>query len=190
MSMDVHIKKVVQSLNSNLFKIGKIRRYLDKKTCAIIINGLCTSRLDYCNSLLYGLPKKSLDPLQKMQNRAARMLTYSRKYDHITPILRSLHWLPIEKRITFKVLLITFKALHNLAPEYLSELLHWYTPDGYQLRSGNQCLLRKPSFETKSFGFRRFEYAAPFLWNDLPIELKRIESTDTFAKALKTHLFN
>ena len=101
----------------------------------------------------------------------------------------SLHWLPVEKRITLKMLVITFKALHGLAPEYLSELLHWYTPDVYELRSKNQCLLRKPSFQTKNFGFRRFEFAAPFLWNDLPIELKVIDNINSFKKALKTHLF-
>ena len=190
LSMDTHVKKLSKSLNSSLYKTGKIRRYLDKKSCTILINGAFTSQLDYCNSLLYGLPKKSLDPLQKLQNRAARILTYSRKYDHITPVLRSLHWLRIEKPVVFKVLLITFKALHDLAPQYLSELLHWYTPDVYELRSRNQCLLHKPSFETKTFGFRRFEFAAPYLWNSLPIELKKMENINSFKKALKTYLFN
>ena len=147
--MDVHIKKTVKSLNSSLYKIGKIRRYLDRNSCAMLINGLFTSRLDMCNSLLYGLPKSLTDRLQKLQNRAARILTYTRKYDHISPILKSLHWLPVEKRIIFKVLVITFKALHGLAPSYLSELLHWYTPYAYELRSSTQHLLCRSSFVAK-----------------------------------------
>ena len=109
-SMGVHLKKLGKSLNSILFKIGKLRKYLDRKSCSSLINGLFTSRLDHCNSLLFGLPKSSLDPLQKLQNRAARTLTYTRKYDHITPVLKSLHWLPVEQRVTFKLLLLTFKG--------------------------------------------------------------------------------
>ena len=188
--MDVHIKKTGKSLNSSLYKIGKIRRYLDRNSCAMLINGLFTSRLDMCNSLLYGLPKSLIDRLQKLQNRAARILTYTRKYDHISPILKSLHWLPVEKRIIFKVLVITFKALHGLAPSYLSELLHWYTPDAYELRSSTQHLLRRSSYVAKKVGFRRFEFAAPFLWNDLPIDLRKSKDIDAFKRALKTHLFN
>ena len=135
--------------------------------------------------------QKSLtDWLQKLQNRAARILTYTRKYDHISPILKSLHWLPVEKRIIFKVLVITFKALHGLAPSYLSELLHWYTPDAYELRSSTQHLLRRSSYVAKQVGFRRFEFAAPFLWNDLPIDLRKSKDIDAFKRALKTHLFN
>ena len=140
-------------------------------------------------SLLYGLPKSSLAPLQKLQNRAARILTYTRKYDHITPVLKSLHWLPVEQRVTFKLLLLTFKALHDLAPSYLSELLTWHEPTAYRLRSGQRRILFKPSYRLKTFGFRRFEYAGPHLWNSLPDTLRHETNLDRFKRGLKTHLF-
>ena len=128
--------------------------------------------------------------MQKLQNRAARTLTYTRKYDHISPVLRQLHWLPVEKRIDFKMLLHCFKSLHGLAPEYLSELLAWYTPGLYGLRSKSQRLLKQPTYRLKTVGYRRFEHAAPMLWNKLPLELRLIENMDSFKSALKTHLFN
>ena len=131
--LDDHLSKLAKSLNGSLFKIGKIRKFLYTKSCASLISGLFTSRLDYCNSLFYGLPKCATAKLQKLQNRAARTLTFTRKYDHISPVLRQLHWLPVEKRISYKVLLITFKSLHGLAPSYLSDLLQWYEPSGYNL---------------------------------------------------------
>ena len=188
-AMGEHLKKLRKALNSQLFKIGKLRKYLDRKSCSSLINGLFTSRLDQCNSLLYGLPKSSLAPLQKLQNRAARILTYTRKYDHITPVLKSLHWLPVEQRVTFKLLLLTFKALHDLAPSYLSELLTWHEPTAYRLRSGQKRILFKPSYRLKTFGFRRFEYAGPHLWNSLPDTLRHETNLDRFKRGLKTHLF-
>ena len=108
--------KLAKSLNSSLFKIGKIRKYLDKKSCATFINGLFTMRLDYCNGLFFGLPKKLLDRLQKLQNRAARLLTYTRKYDHISPVLKQLHWLPVEKRVSYKVILLCLNHFMDLCP--------------------------------------------------------------------------
>ena len=76
-----------------------------------------------------GLPCGLLHKLQLVQNCAARLILGGGKYEHITPLLRELHWLPVEHRINFKLLLITFKALNNLAPSYVSNLLHVYTPD-------------------------------------------------------------
>ena len=136
------------------------------------------------------LPKKLLDRLQKLQNRAARLLTYTRKYDHISPVLKQLHWLPVEKRVSYKVILLCFKALHGFAPSYLSDLIEWYTPGGYQLRSGTQRLLKQPSYQLKTVGYWRFEFAAPFLWNNLPFELRQLEDANQFKRDLKTHLFN
>ena len=87
-----------------------------------------TSRLDYCNSLMFGIPKELISQLQKRQNHAARVITKWRKYDHITPVLVDLHWLPVKQRIDFKILLLTYKALNGLAPAYMRELLIPYSP--------------------------------------------------------------
>ena len=86
------------------------------------------SRLDYCKALLSGSPKHLLDRLQKVQNNAAQLIYRSSKFNHITPLLHTLHWFPIEKRIDFKLASVSFKSLNGSAPTYFSDLFHLYTP--------------------------------------------------------------
>ena len=88
------------------------------------VHAFVTSRLDYCNSLYCGISKTQITRLQLVQNAAARFLSGCRKHEHITPILKSLHWLPFSQRIDFKILLFVYKSFHNTATLYLSELLH------------------------------------------------------------------
>ena len=121
------------------------------------------------------------------QNSAARMLTRTRKFDHISSILIKLHWLPIRHRINFKLIMLTWKALHDMAPNYLCELLLPYTPKR-TLRSTDKLLLTTPR-TLSSYGDRAFYAAAPKLWNTLPLELRSCTSIDTFKKSLKTYLF-
>ena len=109
-------------------------------------------------------------------------------YYLLRPVLKELHWLPVEQRITFKVLLLTFKALNNLAPPYLSQLIVPYNPTR-NLRSASKHLLEVPNVRLKSYGDRAFSVAAPKHWNDIPLDIKLSGSVDVFKSRLKTYLF-
>ena len=123
MNMDRHISHICQTAYFQLRKVAAIRPFLTHAAAETLIHSLITSRLDFCNSLLAGLPSSSLNRLQAVQNAAARLLMKKKKFDHITPILTELHWIPVRKRIQFKVLLLTFKALHDRSPGYISSLI-------------------------------------------------------------------
>ena len=110
-------------------------------------------------------------------------------HEHITPILQSLHWLPVSQRIIYKTLILTFKALHNLAPSYMQDLVHRHQPTR-TLRSASLNLLQQPSPpRTSTYGGRAFSIAAPSLWNKLPSHLKDCSCIDIFMRHLKTYLF-
>ncbi|KAL0153562.1 hypothetical protein M9458_051176 [Cirrhinus mrigala] len=113
----------------------------------------------------------------------------TKKYDHISPVLSTLHWLPIKHRIDFKILLITYKALNGLAPQYLSELLSHYSPSR-PLRSQNSGNLIIPRISKSTAGGRSFSYLAPKLWNNLPYNVRDADTLCQFKSRLKTHLFN
>ena len=129
-----------------------------------------------------------MDRLQAVQNACARLVMLSKKHDHITPLLINLHWLPVSARIKFKILLLTFKALHGLAPIYVQDMLKNYRPSRC-LRSSSQLLLSSKSYNLKSYGYCSFSVAGPFLWNSLPSSIRDISSLDNFKTALKTFLF-
>ena len=187
-SLDAHVTKMCKNINYNLYSVGKIREYVDIPTCEKIINATVTSRLDYCKSLLYGAKSSSINKLQICQNNAARIITQRRKFDHITQTRKDLHWLPAEQRIQFKILLLTHKALNGYAPEYLADILTLYVPSK-SLRSEDRLNLEKPLCRREGFGKRAFARAAPTLWNDLPLKLKKSTSVDSFKSGLKLHLF-
>ena len=187
MSMSDQVKKVCQSSYYHIRNISSIRKLLSDDTAAILVHAFITSRLDHGNSLLYGISGKLLDKLQRAQNAAARVLTRSRKYDHITPTLMKLHWLPIRKRIEFKILLLTWKSLNGLAPSYIEHLLTPYLPSR-TLRSSSKFLLCTPK-TVSSYGDRAFSSSAPKLWNLLPLDIRCSKSLSGFKSSLKTYLF-
>jgi len=172
-----------------LTNIGKIRRFLDQKTSASLVNALVIPQLDHCNSLLIGLPQYELQKLQKVFNTGARIVTRTRPDAHITPLLKSLHWLPIEARLQFKILITVFKGLNNIdAPIYIKELLEPLNSTR-TLRSSTKNLLKVPKSRTKTYGDRAFSVTGPVLWNKLPDELRHELSLNSFKSKLKTFLF-
>ena len=188
MSMVPHVNNICKTSFYHLCNIARIRKFISLNTAEILVHAFVTSRLDNCNSLLYGLPGSQLDKLQHVLNSAARLVTLSKKHEHITPVLRYLHWLPIKYRINFKILLLTFKVLHGLAPVYLSDLVTVYKPNR-TLRSSKELLLVTPSYNLKSYGYRSFSVSAPVLWNSLPSSIRDITCLTSFKRELKTYLF-
>ena len=126
--------------------------------------------------------------LQRFQNSAARLILRKPKYEHVTPLLQELHWLPVNVRFDYKIAVLCHKCLNNKAPVYLQTLLQPYT-QCRALRSASKNLLKVPSVRTKRLGERSFAYYAPRLWNSLPVGLRSIESEGTLKKQLKTLLF-
>ena len=114
MSMSVHINSLCSSLTYQLHNISRIRRFLDYDTCHLVTCTLVLSRIDYGNGLLLGANKSDIQRLQCIQNWAAKLVCKSHKWDHATPCLRELHWLTVDKRITFKVFMTVFKCLNMI----------------------------------------------------------------------------
>ena len=120
----------------NILKLWPLLYFSDVER---LVHAFVSSRRDYCNALLVGIPSQNTQRLQYVQNCAARILMRLRKHERITPILQSLHWLPVSARITYKISLITFHCLHDNAPSYLKDLLTLYC-SSRSLRSSNTNL--------------------------------------------------
>ncbi len=187
MSMRHHVSLICKSGFYHLRNIARIKKCLSYDALQTVIHALISSKMDYCNTLLAGVPKCVIEKVQYVQNSAARLLSGTRKYDHITPVLRSLHWLPVSCRIDFKVLLLTYKALHGKAPQYISDMLVFR--EARESRSTKQNLLLVPRTKCVTFGDRAFSVYAPRLWNTLPRFIRSADSVDTFKSHLKTYLF-
>ncbi|XP_038071089.1 uncharacterized protein LOC119739982 [Patiria miniata] len=143
MKMDCQVTALSKAAFMSIRNIGRIRDHLTREAAETIVDAFITSRIDSCNSLLYGINNAHLSRLQRIQNIAARMITYTRKSDHITPVLANLHWLPIQQRVKNKLCLIIFKTLQGDAPAYLSDLVQLYAPGHRGLRSSQQKLLKE-----------------------------------------------
>ena len=139
------------------------------------------------NSLLFDIPKSHLEKLEKVQKNAARLVEKVNKSTSTTPILKELHWLPVEFRSQYKILLLVYKCLHGRGPAYLASMLEWYQPPR-ALRSAAEFRLSPRPFN-KKYGERAFYVAGPRLWNELPLPIKKSPSVESFKKALKTYLF-
>ena len=161
---------------------------MDRESLEHIIHAFMTTKLDYCNALLYGIPSSLIDKLQRIQNIAARILTGSAKYDHITPVLHSLHWLPVQQTPKYKTLVLVYRAINKQAPGYLQELLQCHEP-ARSLRSSEHNLITVPFTKSSLIQARAFSVAGPRLWNSLPNALRNVPTLAKFKRELKTYLF-
>lgn len=188
LSLTNHISAVCKSSYYAIRQLRQVRSSLDHNSAVLLANSLVSTKLDYCNSLYYGLPQTSLRRLQLVQNTLARaVVPFVKRSDHISPVLHRLHWLPINQRIHYKICSLTYKTLQDRSPSYLFELLTPHVPSR-SLRSSNQHLLSTPLLRS-SAGRRSFSFAAPTLWNSLPLDVRLSTSLSSFRSRLKTFLY-
>ena len=188
--MEKQVNKMCKNAYFNIRNLSKIRKTLDKETIKTAVNALVTPHLDYGNALLYGTRTYLLNKLQVAQNSAVRLIEKLKKQDSVRDIRKQLHWLPIPARIEFKLMMTTWKALHNQAPKYLQQLVTEKQQQDHYVRSNDKLLLKiPPSLKTNKFEDRAFSFAAPTLWNTLPDNVRNARTLLSFKKDLKTHLF-
>ncbi|KAJ8408913.1 hypothetical protein AAFF_G00247310 [Aldrovandia affinis] len=184
-----HIAAITQTCRFSLHKIRRIQHFLTQEATQLLVQTLLISRLDYCNSLLAGLPACAIKPLQLVQNAAARLVFNQPKFTHVTPLLSSLH--PIAARIRFKSLVLAFQVARGTAPPYLQSPITPYTP-ARPLRSASSGKLTAPSLRvpgSRSSRSRLFSVLTPCWWNDLPQSVRTArDSKPTFSDSTTTEL--
>ena len=148
------VQSLCRSLNFQLKKIGHIRNYISESVATKLVTSLILSRLDYCNSLLANSTDELIYPLQKCQNNAARLILRGNKRDHVTPLLRQLHWLPVRYRIDYKILVFCFKVKNKLAPAYFQNDGHFsiYAPSRALRSANDKTIFIEPVYRYKRFG--------------------------------------
>ena len=173
LSMKKHVIKICQTAYFELKRISSIRSFLTEDATKTLVTSYILSRLDYCNCLLMGTPNSVIQPLQKIQNFAARLVLLAPRHHHSTPLLEKLHWLPISERIKYKVACMCFIAVSGSGPAYFSELLHVYTPSCTLRSSSDTRMLEIQQYKrkTKTHGFRAFSCFGSHIWNSLSSNL-------------------
>ena len=183
--MKQHISSLCRTTFLALRRIASIRPFLSNSSTEKLVVSMITSGLGYCNAAFAGVADEQTARIQKIQNNATRLILNKSKRDHVTPLLKELHWLPVKYRIQYK---LAFRHFDGTLPPYLSSSLCTYQPSR-SLRSSTERLLKIPKTNLKTFGERSFGHIAPTVWTSLPADLRASPSLPTFKANLKTYLF-
>jgi len=189
-AMRSHVSRTVTGCFAVLRQLCSIRRSVFDSVFHSLVVSLVMPRLDYCNATLVGLPASQLSRLQSVLNAAVRLIHRSSRYEHVTPMLRDLHWLRSPERIDFKLAVLTYRCLHGLAPRYLSDYIQSVADSNRRrLRSSSssQLVIRRTRLST--VGDRAFRVAGCRLWNSLSPEVTLASTLTVFCNRLKTYLF-
>ena len=172
LSFDKHINNICRACYFHIHGLRHVRSAMSTDIAKTVACAIVSSRPDYCNALLSGMSGSNLEKLQRVQNILARVVTVLRRRDHITPVLKELHWLPIRARTTFKVATVVYRIRERRQPPYLADLISDYVPTR-TLRSPTKTLLAEPSFRT-NIGRRSFQYVAAKLGITFQMTLKQL----------------
>ena len=192
--MASHVNSVVRRCFFQLQQLRSMQQSLTHDAKTVIVHAFVASRIDYCNSLLYGTTEEHvLHPMQVVLNTAARLVVGAGHHEHITPILCELYWLPVQHRILYKMAVFVFHCIHQSAPMNLSEMFTSTAdvPGWCHLRSAQRGEVVVPRTFTKRYRPRSFRSAGPTVWNSLQCELRDKKITlSMFGRKLKTFLFS
>ena len=189
LTFDKHISDIVKSCNFHIRALRHIRPLIDRDTAVTLACSIVASRLDYCNSVLYGVTDANITKLQRVLKSLARVVCKASYNAPSNGLLHELHWLPIRQRILYKVATVTYRTCQCQQPVYLLNMLNQYHPTR-TLRSSNSNLLVIPHRVKSVTASRAFCVAAPTVWNALPQNVKSADSIAVFKKRLKSHLFS
>ena len=186
------INNVVRVAGFHLRNIAFVKKYIDEDSLKKLVINNVISKVDYCNSIYYGLPKYQLYKLQKILNRAARLIKGVSPRDRITPTLIELHWLPIKARIKYKICVLSHQAVITGCPGYLREKIDVIQPseNNINTRSAISGVTLKRRRPTTNYGSRAFKAAAPIVYNSIPVEIRNINNMKNFKAKLKTFIFS
>ena len=162
---------------------------MDIPTTKTLVQALILCRIDYCNSLLLGIPKYNIQKLQKIQNASSKVIYKLSKYDCVTTLLKELHWLPIVHQISFKICTLMFKCIHGFAPKYLSDLVILPHPHNRTLRSIDNNVLYTCRSRTELVHRGSFRLQGPQMWNSLPRNITECQTLTLFKSKLKTYYY-
>ena len=182
LSFEAQIEKVVKSCFNVIRNLSRIKMFLSQLELQTLVSSLIFSRLDYCNSLYYGLPMNSINKLQQVQNCAARLVMKNRVPYHasLDNVYTNLHWLRVKYRIIYKLLLIVHNSLHDKVPNEIASMTRYSASE----RTMKLCETRSKNH----YGDRAFSHSAPKLWNLLPNDIRDTHNTLNFKKKLKSFL--
>jgi hypothetical protein len=191
LSMRTHVSRTVSACFATLRQIRSIRRSVTRPVLQSLVAALTLTRLDYGCSTIAGLPARQLNRLQSVLNAAARLVYSARRTEHVSPLLRELHWLRVPQRIEFRLAVLAYRCLNGTAPQYLADGLQRVAgiSSRSRLRSASTALLLVPRSNHTTIGDRAFPVAAAKVWNSLPSSITSLSSLLQFRKALKTELF-
>ena len=191
--MTDHVNHVTRTCFYQLRQLRFIRESLTDDAAKMLVHAFVSSRADFCNSLLFGAPTHVLRKLQSVLNASARLITGGRRCDHIMPVLRDLHWLPVAQRIDYKLALLVYKCLHDAGPSYLTAYCTALRTVNrhHDLRSAARGDLAQLRTRTRRLGTQSFSLSGPSVWYSLPPAIREHRLIlNQFKTLLKQHLFN
>ena len=191
LTVNAHVSNIARTCYFELRRLASIRRFLTSTATATLVSAFVLSRIDYCNSLLFGSTHDVTSHLQRIQNYAARVILRLPMSSSITIHLKSLHWLPVKLRSTYKIACLCYHCHSSTAPSYVTDMLHKKPLRTRNTRSSSYTmpLLSRSAHSKATLGDRSFSFASSSVWNSIPNDVRCAPSLSSFKSRLKTYLF-